>query len=115
LLKGPEKEKEVPGLHSTLAQTPAIGAMTANWETVEGRGEQPQQQPQGQQQQDKSAEEEWVATSEWVESWKSKLPLQTIMRVLQILVPQVEKICIDKLDALIILLLFFSNNPLPGV
>ena len=31
-----------------------------------------------------------------VESWKSKLPLQTIMRVLQILVPQVEKICIDK-------------------
>ena len=91
-----EKEKEVPGLHSTLAQTPAIGAMTANWETVEGRGEQPQQQPQGQQQQEKSAEEEWVATSEWVESWKSKLPLQTIMRVLQILVPQVEKICIDK-------------------
>uniref|UniRef100_A0A674AJK2 HID1 domain containing n=1 Tax=Salmo trutta TaxID=8032 RepID=A0A674AJK2_SALTR len=29
-------------------------------------------------------------------SWKSKLPLQTIMRLLQILVPQVEKICIDK-------------------
>lgn len=29
-------------------------------------------------------------------SWKSKLPLQTIMRLLQVLVPQVEKICIDK-------------------
>lgn len=41
-------------------------------------------------------EEEWVPTTDWVESWKSKLPLQTIMRVLQILVPQVEKICIDK-------------------
>uniref|UniRef100_A0A8C7JUQ6 HID1 domain containing n=1 Tax=Oncorhynchus kisutch TaxID=8019 RepID=A0A8C7JUQ6_ONCKI len=29
-------------------------------------------------------------------SWKCKLPLQTIMRLLQVLVPQVEKICIDK-------------------
>jgi len=35
-------------------------------------------------------------TSEWVHSWKQKLPLQTIMRLLQVLVPQVEKICIDK-------------------
>ncbi|XP_056634691.1 protein HID1 [Diorhabda sublineata] len=39
---------------------------------------------------------QWVPTSEWVHSWKSKLPLQTIMRLLQVLVPQVEKICIDK-------------------
>uniref|UniRef100_A0A673AMZ1 Protein HID1-like n=1 Tax=Sphaeramia orbicularis TaxID=375764 RepID=A0A673AMZ1_9TELE len=31
-----------------------------------------------------------------VMSWKCKLPLQTIMRLLQVLVPQVEKICIDK-------------------
>uniref|UniRef100_A0A1I8GD64 HID1 protein n=1 Tax=Macrostomum lignano TaxID=282301 RepID=A0A1I8GD64_9PLAT len=38
----------------------------------------------------------WVATPDWVSSWKSKLPLQTIMRLLQVLVPQVEKICIDK-------------------
>lgn len=38
----------------------------------------------------------WVATPEWVQSWKQKLPLQTIMRMLQVLVPQVEKICIDK-------------------
>ncbi|MBV97208.1 Protein HID1, partial [Eschrichtius robustus] len=38
----------------------------------------------------------WNPTSEWVLSWKSKLPLQTIMRLLQVLVPQVEKICIDK-------------------
>ncbi|XP_026480772.1 protein HID1-like [Ctenocephalides felis] len=36
------------------------------------------------------------ATSEWVNSWRTKLPLQTIMRLLQVLVPQVEKICIDK-------------------
>ncbi|KAM9772723.1 protein HID1-like isoform 2-T3 [Syngnathus typhle] len=38
----------------------------------------------------------WSATQDWVLSWKSKLPLQTIMRLLQVLVPQVEKICIDK-------------------
>ena len=38
----------------------------------------------------------WTPTPEWVSSWKQKLPLQTIMRMLQVLVPQVEKICIDK-------------------
>lgn len=41
-------------------------------------------------------ETRWVPTAEWVKSWKDKLPLQTIMRLLQVLVPQVEKICIDK-------------------
>lgn len=35
-------------------------------------------------------------------SWKEKLPLQTIMRLLQVLVPQVEKICIDKYNDLFI-------------
>ncbi|XP_026077932.1 protein HID1-like isoform X1 [Carassius auratus] len=39
---------------------------------------------------------DWTPTPDWVLSWKSKLPLQTIMRLLQVLVPQVEKICIDK-------------------
>lgn len=43
-----------------------------------------------------TAAEDWVASSEWAEAWKAKLPLQTIMRLLQVLVPQVEKICIDK-------------------
>ena len=43
-----------------------------------------------------SQSESWVPTQDWVKSWKSKLPLQTIMRLLQVLVPQVEKICIDK-------------------
>ncbi|RWS25953.1 protein HID1-like isoform X1 [Leptotrombidium deliense] len=38
----------------------------------------------------------WQPTSEWVMSWKQKLPLQAIMRMLQVLVPQVEKMCIDK-------------------
>ena len=43
-----------------------------------------------------ASNEPWVPTQEWVSSWKSKLPLQTIMRLLQVLVPQVEKICIDR-------------------
>ncbi|XP_044527581.1 protein HID1 [Gracilinanus agilis] len=43
-----------------------------------------------------SAGGQWSPTPDWVLSWKSKLPLQTIMRLLQVLVPQVEKICIDK-------------------
>ncbi|XP_028177742.1 protein HID1 [Ostrinia furnacalis] len=38
----------------------------------------------------------WRPSSAWVASWRAKLPLQTIMRLLQVLVPQVEKICIDK-------------------
>ncbi|XP_072229876.1 protein HID1b [Leuresthes tenuis] len=38
----------------------------------------------------------WSASPYWTSSWKAKLPLQTIMRLLQVLVPQVEKICIDK-------------------
>ncbi|RXN08927.1 HID1-like protein [Labeo rohita] len=43
-----------------------------------------------------SSSSDWAPTPEWVQSWKSKLPLQTIMRLLQVLVPQVEKICIDR-------------------
>ena len=38
----------------------------------------------------------WSPTSDWVQSWKGKLPLQTIMRLLQVLVPQVEQICMDR-------------------
>ncbi|XP_006635244.2 protein HID1b [Lepisosteus oculatus] len=43
-----------------------------------------------------SSVSQWTPTPDWVLSWKTKLPLQTIMRLLQVLVPQVEKICIDK-------------------
>ncbi|XP_045498498.1 protein HID1 [Colias croceus] len=45
---------------------------------------------------DEEKPEGWKASSEWVASWRGRLPLQTIMRLLQVLVPQVEKICIDK-------------------
>ncbi|XP_064406820.1 protein HID1-like [Halichondria panicea] len=34
-------------------------------------------------------------TTEWVRGWKQKLPLNTVLRVLQILVPQVEKLCTE--------------------
>jgi hypothetical protein len=34
-------------------------------------------------------------TPEWLAIWKEKLPLQTISRLLQVLVPQVEKLCIE--------------------
>jgi hypothetical protein len=43
-----------------------------------------------------TSNDDWQATTEWAHNWKYKLPLQTIMRLLQVLVPQVEKICIDK-------------------
>lgn len=34
-------------------------------------------------------------TTEWVRAWKHKLPLNTVLRVLQVLVPQVEKLCTE--------------------
>jgi hypothetical protein len=80
------EESEGPNLQSTLAKTPAITSMTdktAEWSQQKSEN-------------DGNGGENWIPTSEWVESWKSKLPLQTIMRLLQVLVPQVEKICIDK-------------------
>ena len=59
---------------------------------------------------------EWVPTSEWVSSWKCKLPLQTIMRMLQVLVPQVEKICIEKnLTDESEILKFLQNGTLVGL
>jgi hypothetical protein len=75
---------EKPALQSTLAATPELNLMTdtgTSWSDDK---------------KNKTADDEWHPTPEWVESWKSKLPLQTIMRLLQVLVPQVEKICIDK-------------------
>ena len=58
----------------------------------------------------------WTPTPEWVASWKSKLPLQTIMRLLQVLVPQVEKICVDKgLTDESEILKFLQNGTLVGL
>lgn len=73
-----DAEAENPAFQSTLAATPELNLMTG----TEAKAE--------------NSTDDWQPTPEWVESWKSKLPLQTIMRLLQVLVPQVEKICIDK-------------------
>ena len=60
--------------------------------------------------------EEWAPTKEWVASWRKKLPLQTIMRLLQVLVPQVEKICIDKnLTDESEIITFLQNGTLVGL
>ncbi|GMT06249.1 hypothetical protein PENTCL1PPCAC_28423, partial [Pristionchus entomophagus] len=72
-------EGGAPAPVAGLAATPQISTMTDKLPTETS-----------------PAPEDWVASSEWAEAWKAKLPLQTIMRLLQVLVPQVEKICIDK-------------------
>jgi len=59
--------------------------------------------------------EDWVPTTEWVKGWKDKLPLHTIMRLLQVLVPQVEKMCMDKgLTDESEILRFYSTGPWLG-
>eukprot|EP00127_Corallochytrium_limacisporum_P002610 Clim_evm46s134 gene=Clim_evmTU46s134 len=45
---------------------------------------------------DEKGLQEWVPTKEWLQSWKSKLPLHTIARLLQVLVPQVDKLINEK-------------------
>ncbi|CDI96759.1 High temperature induced dauer formation protein [Echinococcus multilocularis] len=58
----------------------------------------------------------WRPTARWVGSWHEKLPLQTIMRLLQVLVPQVEKICIEKsLKDEPEILKFLQNGTLVGL
>jgi len=62
------------------------------------------------------SEEPWRPTTDWVREWKSQLPLQTIMRMLQVLVPQVEKMCIDKgLTDESEILRFLQNGTLVGL
>lgn len=55
-------------------------------------------------------------TPDWVSSWKQKLPLHTVLRVLQVLVPQVEKLCTEhnvKSEAEI--LSYLKNGTLVGL
>ncbi|XP_056153500.1 protein HID1-like [Lampris incognitus] len=99
-----------PGtLKASLEATPGIDKLTEKSQvSVEGTVFEPQHthSPQAagdsgvaaisRQSSVSSSAKTWSPTPEWVLSWKTKLPLQTIMRLLQVLVPQVEKICIDK-------------------
>ncbi|XP_014282156.1 protein HID1 isoform X1 [Halyomorpha halys] len=101
---GIEKMTGKESAHMTSSSTSEDLADLAGAVSLNGTETKPpspqQQQPQIQQPKTPTQEVrttgQWVPTSEWVNSWKSKLPLQTIMRLLQVLVPQVEKICIDK-------------------
>lgn len=86
-----EAKQVVLEFNSEFTKTPVISSMTdksAEWSQPKNDAADPNK--------DNEASAEWSPTPEWVESWKSKLPIQTIMRMLQVLVPQVEKICIDK-------------------
>lgn len=84
--------------------TKTIDATTINNGKAEEETSKPQQKSivtkggirVSDEQQVSSSNNQWVPTDEWIYQWKTKLPLQTIMRLLQVLVPQVEKICIDK-------------------
>ncbi|RWS09541.1 protein HID1-like protein [Dinothrombium tinctorium] len=99
-----EENSEQSNINVSLAATPRVDKMT------EKTHPNPAADPDGnntervlkdkslsrQSSSSSSTSTPWQPTSEWVMSWKQKLPLQTIMRMLQVLVPQVEKMCIDK-------------------
>ncbi|XP_012553435.2 protein HID1 [Bombyx mori] len=98
----PAQPAEPGTLNATLPDTPALGTMTER-ESAHPPAARERLLPDGTEQHDKpdktTAPKEsgsWRPTAEWVGGWRGKLPLQTIMRLLQVLVPQVEKICIDK-------------------
>ena len=53
-----------------------------NWNVTSPTATDPPKTPQGELQM--ALNEPWVPTQDWVTSWKAKLPLQTIMRLLQV-------------------------------
>lgn len=83
-------------ISTSLAETPDLGNIISPVNSDDTRRQNPYGSSSMSDGGCEEEEEEWKASREWVEGWKSKLPLQTIMRMLQVLVPQVEKICIDK-------------------
>ncbi|XP_050351316.1 protein HID1 isoform X2 [Nymphalis io] len=112
----PAQPAEPGTLNATLPDTPAIATMTERESAHPPAREQllPRRDGDGEDRSPERArvaqkdglrvgaeaggagEGEWRPSGEWVSSWRGRLPLQTIMRLLQVLVPQVEKICIDK-------------------
>ncbi|XP_052741369.1 protein HID1 [Bicyclus anynana] len=115
----PAQPAEPGTLNATLPDTPAIATMTESESAHPPAREQLLPRRSGGDGEDRSPErrqddepahsiahkeslqvgseaDEWRPSGEWVSAWRARLPLQTIMRLLQVLVPQVEKICIDK-------------------
>jgi len=98
---GPETTRQAAGGHgiSAASMHPAGVPGTASTNLVTQKPQLPRADSSSDEQGsqfDGADDQAWIPTQEWIKSWKTKLPLQTIMRLLQVLVPQVEKICIDK-------------------
>ncbi|XP_061383942.1 protein HID1 isoform X2 [Danaus plexippus] len=101
----PAQPAEPGTLNATLPDTPAIATMTERESAHppltrrsggDGEDAHTTESPCESEAGAGEGDGEWRPTGEWVSSWRTRLPLQTIMRLLQVLVPQVEKICIDK-------------------
>jgi len=85
--------KSTETISTSLAQTPDLDNITSHVNSDDTTLQNPYEVERPS---NSNEQEPWKASRDWIDSWKSKLPLQTIMRMLQVLVPQVEKICIDK-------------------
>ncbi|XP_077958733.1 protein HID1 isoform X3 [Gasterosteus aculeatus] len=91
-----KSQVSLDGTMITVAEPDSAQPPAAGESILEGDGEVCPTQSARSRLSSVSSSATWSASTDWVSSWKSKLPLQTIMRLLQVLVPQVEKICIDK-------------------
>uniref|UniRef100_A0A0V0J6K1 Protein HID1 n=2 Tax=Schistocephalus solidus TaxID=70667 RepID=A0A0V0J6K1_SCHSO len=99
----------------SVTSTPQQPASSKNSDILRV-GSPPSQASDGVRKAGASTDARWRPTSRWVADWQPKLPLQTIMRLLQVLVPQVEKICIEKgLTDESEVLKFLQNGTLVGL
>lgn len=90
------------------APEPDVAKRAQVWSSVPPSGDREhftvEQQQQHHQQQRKAAQPDvdlqgqpvFEPTEPWFEAWKSKLPLETLRRMLHVLVPQIEKLCADR-------------------
>ena len=56
----------------------------------------------------------FIPTEEWLDQWRSKLPIKTIMTLIKVMVPEVEKLCqgdATEEDVLI----YLKNTTLVGI
>lgn len=91
-----DPETAVPPKHGPTAETNKIvrSSLQQN-ESTEHYSVSPQKEGQQREGQVDNADK-FVPTREWLETWRSKLDLEPIQRLLHVLVPQVEKLCADK-------------------
>jgi hypothetical protein len=103
----PARPAEPGTLRATLPSTPCVASLTegvsAHPSTIQldrlaggGPEEAAEVLQQAKQEEAKDSAEGWSPTADWVAGWKARLPLQTVMRMLQVLVPQVERMCLER-------------------